>query len=104
MPATLNAFFPNEPDAEYNVEYYVKHHMPLVQNTLGKYGLKSWTVTKFVTGPDDSEPKYSFGSVMYWESLESIKNAFAGPEIGGLFEDVVNFSNKHAELLTGEIV
>lgn len=57
------------------MEYYVKHHMDLVQKSLGKYGFKSWAVTKFVTGADGSEPEYLFGYVVYWESLDSIKSA-----------------------------
>lgn len=102
MPATLTALFPSDPDATYDMDYYVKHHMPLVQRTIGKHGMSSWTATRFGPGVDGSEPRYTFGSVAYWDSLASIKAAFAAPEVTEVMGDVANFSNKQPVFLIGE--
>ncbi|TQN71200.1 hypothetical protein CSHISOI_04289 [Colletotrichum shisoi] len=38
--------------------------MPLIQERWGKYGVVSWSVTKFQDGADGSAPLYAFGSVV----------------------------------------
>ncbi|KAL1845681.1 hypothetical protein Daus18300_014468 [Diaporthe australafricana] len=103
MSVTVTVLFPNEPDAKYDYDYYVNKHMPLMQRLWGKYGVKDFSVTKFTAGPDGSEPKYAFGSTTSWDSYNQIKTAFAGPEVGEIFEDVHKFSNKHGVFLYGNV-
>ncbi|KAJ9139154.1 hypothetical protein NKR23_g8126 [Pleurostoma richardsiae] len=104
MAFTVTVVFPDEPDAKYDIDSYVEHHMPLVQSCWGKYGLQSWSATKFVDGVDGSHPLYAFGSVVVWDTEESIKTAFAGPEVAEIMGDVAAFSNKHAVFLMGEVL
>ncbi|GJC89625.1 hypothetical protein ColLi_12463 [Colletotrichum liriopes] len=104
MPITVTVVFPNEPDAKYDIEYYIKTHMPLIEKLWGKYGSGSWTVTKFQGGLDGSAPLYAFGSVVTWDSLDQIKAAFGGPEVGEIMGDVGNFSNKQPIFLIGEVL
>ncbi|KAM3538655.1 hypothetical protein ARSEF1564_008441 [Beauveria bassiana] len=104
MAVTVTVVFPNEPEATYDIEYYTKHHMPLVQSLWGKYGVQSWSATKFLDGPDGSKPLYAFGSIVTWDAYDSIKNAFAGPEVGEVMGDVANFSNKSPIFLYGEVI
>jgi len=102
MTATITVLFPNEPDAKYDIDYYVKHHMPLIQERWAQYGVKGWFATKFSNGIDGTPPLYAFGSTVEWESHEHIKTAFAGPEAKEIMEDIANFSNKQAVFLMGD--
>lgn len=102
MPVTITVLFPNDPDAKYDYDYYINKHLPLVQRLWSKYGVTGFSATKFTTGPDGSEPKYAFGSVVYWTSHDQIKAAFAGPEVGQIFEDNPNFSNKDGVFMFGD--
>ncbi|CCF36772.1 ethyl tert-butyl ether degradation EthD [Colletotrichum higginsianum] len=104
MTVTITVVFPNEPDASYDIEYYVSKHMPLIQERWGKYGVVSWSVTKFQNGVDGSAPLYAFGSVVTWDNVDQIKAAFAGPEAGEIMGDVAKFSNKQPVFLTGEVL
>ncbi|KAF4825611.1 hypothetical protein CGCSCA5_v000415 [Colletotrichum siamense] len=104
MTITITVVFPNDDDAQYDIDYYVTKHMPLIQERWGKYGVKSWSVTKFQPGADGAKPLYAFGSVVYWDNLEQIKTAFGGPEVGEIMGDVSNFSNKEPIFLTGEVL
>ncbi|WYZ45683.1 hypothetical protein EsH8_VIII_000999 [Colletotrichum jinshuiense] len=104
MVFTITVVFPNEPDAKYDIDYYVANHMPMIQDLWGKYGVKSWSVTKFQNSVDGSAPLYAFGSVVTWGSVDQMRTAFAGPEAEGIMGDVANFSNKHPIFLTGEVI
>ncbi|KAJ0326318.1 hypothetical protein COL5a_007146 [Colletotrichum fioriniae] len=78
MTVTITVVFPNDPDAEYDINYYTTKHMPLIQERWRKYGVTS--------------------------CFQQIKAAFAGPEAGGIMGDVPNFSNKQPIFLTGEVL
>ncbi|KAH6679905.1 ethyl tert-butyl ether degradation EthD [Plectosphaerella plurivora] len=104
MAVSITVVFPNEADAEYDIDYYITKHMPLIQSRWGKYGVKSWSVTKFGNGVDGSAPLYAFGSTVNWDNHEQIKTAFAGPEVGEIMGDVPNFSNKQPVFLVGEVL
>lgn len=104
MTITITVIFPNEPDADYDIEYYATKHMPLIQTLWSKYGLTSWSMTKFIDGIDSSSPLYAFGSTVTWDSIEQVKAAFAGPEASEIMGDVRNFSNKDPIFLTGEVL
>lgn len=104
MVTTITVVFPNEPDANYDIDYYIRHHMPLIQSLWGKYGVKGWSVTKYGNGIDGSAPLYAFGSVVVWESAAGIETAFAGTEVAHIMGDVPNFSNKQPIFLIGEVV
>lgn len=104
MAVTVTVVFPNEPDAKYDIEYYMAKHMPLIETRWGKYGIKSWSATKYSNGIDGSPPLYAFGSVVTWDNEEQVKTAFTGPEVGEIMADVPNFSNKQPIFLIGELL
>ncbi|KAH7141041.1 hypothetical protein EDB81DRAFT_948737 [Dactylonectria macrodidyma] len=104
MAFTVTVVFPNEPDAKYDIDYYLTKHMPMIQERWGKYGVISWSATKFIDGLDGSPSPYAFGSVVNWDNADQVKTAFAGPEVADIMRDVSNFSNKQAIFLLGEVL
>ncbi|KAG8160070.1 hypothetical protein KVR01_010707 [Diaporthe batatas] len=103
MAATLTVMYPNEADAKYDIEYYKTQHMPLMERLLGKYGVKSWTVTTYLPSADGSAAPYVFSSTVTWTSAQAIKEAFADESAPQILADVANFSNKQPVFLVGEI-
>ncbi|RHZ50676.1 uncharacterized protein CDV56_107002 [Aspergillus thermomutatus] len=104
MAFTITVVFPNDADAKYDIEYYTKNHMTLVEKHWSKFSLKGWSVTRFVPGLDGSTPLYAFGSEVFWESKMGMKNAFASPKAAEIMGDVPCFSNKSPIFLIREIV
>ncbi|KIW96785.1 uncharacterized protein Z519_02176 [Cladophialophora bantiana CBS 173.52] len=102
MVATVTVLYPT-PDLEFNMEYYLSTHMPLVFSKWLSYGMKEWKVVKFEDSPDGTKP-YSVAAVMTWESMDALKTALKGKEVEVIFGDVPNFSNKYALFLNGEVV
>ncbi|OHE92051.1 hypothetical protein CORC01_12632 [Colletotrichum orchidophilum] len=102
MPATFTILYPNEADAKYDIDYYVNSHMPLAAATWAAAGVKSWKVTKYAASADGKEPKYAFGGILIFDSVESIQKALTSPETAKVLQDVPNYSNKEPVFLIGE--
>jgi uncharacterized protein (TIGR02118 family) len=103
MSASITVLFPNEPDAKYDIDYYKTHHMPLIEKLWGHFGITSWSVTTFTTGPDGSDPAFTFGSTVNWVSAGAIETAFAHESVQKIMQDVPNFSNKPGTFLFGNV-
>ncbi|KAF6785550.1 hypothetical protein CMUS01_16561 [Colletotrichum musicola] len=104
MSIAITVLFRNEPDAKYDIDYYVDNHMPMIQSLWGKYGVTGWSATKYTSGADCSAPEFSFGSTVTWESEDQIATAFAGPEAKQIMGDVPKFSNTKPIFLFGETI
>ncbi|KAF7621035.1 hypothetical protein F9C07_1484821 [Aspergillus flavus] len=102
MPTTVTVLYPNDVDADYDLNYYLTHHMPLLDKLWGTRGLKGWTYTKYTPSPNGSPQPYVFGCSMTWESGDAMKAAFSGPGVKEAMADVAKFSNKQPIMLFGE--
>ncbi|KAF7586286.1 hypothetical protein BBP40_009163 [Aspergillus hancockii] len=75
--------------------------MPLIEHHWKKYGLQSWSVSKFNPAIDGGQPPYAFGSTVVWENETGIRQAMASPEAAEIMGDVVKFNNKQPLFLFG---
>ncbi|EXJ87491.1 hypothetical protein A1O3_04451 [Capronia epimyces CBS 606.96] len=103
MPANATVLYPADSDATFDLDYYLKTHLPLVHEKWGKYGLTDWKVIQFATGADGSKP-YSVAALLTWDTIESLQKALGTEDAGVIFADVKNFSNKAPVFLLGNIV
>lgn len=46
MSVIVTVIYPKTETSTFDLDYYMKTHMPLVQEKWGAHGLKNWTVTK----------------------------------------------------------
>lgn len=104
MSCTVTVVFPNDVDAKYDIDYYVKNHMTLIEKLWSNYGLKRWSVTNYVPGIDGTPPLYSFGSEVVWENEVGMKKAFESSTVAEIMADVAHFSNKPPIFLIGRTV
>jgi uncharacterized protein (TIGR02118 family) len=91
--------YPRKEGFKFNKEYYLSTHMPLAAKHWKKHGLKSYTVTEL--GADNP---YTYSVVMEFESAEGWGAAATDPNTKEVLEDVPNFSNVQAILLSGGII
>jgi len=96
--------YPNEEDATFDMDYYLKTHMPMVLKQWAQHGLQSYTVIKFIPGSDGSRPPYSVQATLQWKDREGVEKALAGEEQKIIFGDVKNFSNKGPVFMGGDVV
>lgn len=93
--------YPNEEGLQFNEDYYLQTHMPLVDSVWGKHGLKSWKIIKYTISADGSPSPYTISAKLEWESADSLKAAFQDPETPKVFADIPNFTNVKPITLAG---
>ena len=101
----ITVLYPNASDANFNMDYYLKTHMPMVAEQFGPHGFKGYSVCKIkgIPKPDktmDPGP-YSVQALLNFDSIKDFQAALGatGEKVMG---DVPNFSNQQPTLLVGE--
>ncbi|RYP43581.1 hypothetical protein DL770_011576 [Monosporascus sp. CRB-9-2] len=92
--AIVNVIYPKEAASNFDMEYYIKTHMPLVEKIWGPVGLKSWTV-----GTLDPESGFHVQAFLVWDSLEAFEKA----PTDEIFGDVKNFTNTSPVMWVGRL-
>lgn len=89
----------------FNMEYYLAGHMPLIEDAWGPYGLKSWSINEFQNpNPISGEaPPYLVQTTLNFDTLENFQRALK-MEYERTAPDVEKFSNVFPVIWAGETV
>ena len=87
----------------FDIDYYLKTHMPLVKDRWGPLGLKRAQAIKGVAKPDGSAPDYQMTALLTFGSMDDFKAAGKahGKEI---FADIPNFTKAQAVVQINDVV
>lgn len=98
----VSVFYPNSPDAKFDMAYYVKSHMPMVRDRCAP-ACRSIAAEGGVAGgaPGSSAPYIAIGHLTF-DSMESFQKAF-GPHTGEIMADVKNYTNVQPVIQVSEI-
>lgn len=83
--------YPKQEAGEFNYEYYLEKHMPLVQERLGD-ALKRAEVYKGLSGAGGAAETYVTVACLFLESVEAFGSSF-GPHAEEIMGDIPNFTN-----------
>ncbi|KAL2836414.1 hypothetical protein BJY01DRAFT_222025 [Aspergillus pseudoustus] len=75
MPAFLTLLYPNDPDAKFNLDYYVKSHMPMVEKEFRTHGLRGWQVSRFLSTVSGEPAPYAIQASLEFGTQEELENA-----------------------------
>ncbi|CAJ2505467.1 Uu.00g128610.m01.CDS01 [Anthostomella pinea] len=97
-PHNISVIYPA--GTKFDMDYYLKSHMPLVQKKWAPYGLTSWKVAHYTNegAPYVVQAWLEFGSADQWAK------ASASPEAKEVMGDIPNFSDKQPAMLIGDVV
>ncbi|PWN88586.1 hypothetical protein FA10DRAFT_268765 [Acaromyces ingoldii] len=100
MTYITNVVYDNDANAAFDMEYYIKTHMPLVQKHWGPRGLESWRV--FDYSKDSSSP-YKVHALLMWKDQASADDSISnhGAEV---FGDVPKFTKLTPNKFAGHLV
>ena len=88
----VSVMYPNEENAEFDIEYYKNEHMEIVEKHLKPFGLIKTGVEKGVSGGGDLAAPYICIGNLYFESQDDYDSGIS--EAGGkLRGDIPNFTN-----------
>ena len=99
----VSVFYANGPDARFDMGYYCRHHMPLVQRLCGG-ALKAVAVEKGLAGVTRAEaPSFVAMGHLIFESVEAYEKSF-GPHSAEIVGDVKNYTNIQPSIQISEIM
>lgn len=97
----LTVLYMNQPGATFNIDYYVKSHMPMVCRHIGKAATR-FEVAEGLPGPGQAPSPVKATGTIYLTDLAPLTEAMQkhGAEILG---DVKNYTNIHPTMVTEKL-
>ena len=98
----VSVFYPNRKDANFDMEYYCKRHIPMVQRLLGS-ALKGASVDEGVSGeePGSPAPYVAMGHLLF-ESVQAFQMSFS-PHVQVIMEDIPKYTNVEPTIQISEV-
>jgi len=98
----VSVIYSIQENADFNFEYYLNQHMPLVEKLYSEFGLKSWQVDEGKSLSSKHPAPTVAAAYMFFDSIDSVKAAFKnkGAEV---MEDTKNFTNIEPSVTISEI-
>ena len=94
--ATVTVLYPK--GTNFDMDYYMSKHMPLVAEKWTQHGLKSWKVINF-----GKDAEYCVQATLEFGSMEEFQKAGGSPEAGDVMGDVKNFSDQKPLIIGGSV-
>jgi uncharacterized protein (TIGR02118 family) len=99
----VSVLYPSGDNATFDMDYYCKRHMPMVQDRLGA-ACKRVAVEKGLSGgAPDTSPSYIAMGHLFFDSVAEFQAAFA-PHASELLGDVPNYTNTKPMIQISEVV
>ncbi len=98
----VTVVYPNAKGSRFDIGYYCKKHIPLVQRLLGQ-ALKGVAVEHGIAGgaPGSPAPYLAIGQLQF-DSVEAFQSAF-GPHTQEIMGDVPNYTNVQPVIQISEV-
>jgi uncharacterized protein (TIGR02118 family) len=96
----LTVLYKQPDDVEAFDKYYETTHAPLATKLPG---VRSYTVSGPVPGPDGAPPPYHLIAVLTWDSAEDFQAGMGSPEGQAAQADLANFATGGADILAGPV-
>lgn len=98
----ISVFYPNRKDTRFDMQYYCKRHIPLVQRLLGT-ALKGVGVEQGICGEQPaSPPTYVAIGHLLFDSVEAFQASF-GPHLQEIMADIPKYTNTEPTLQISEV-
>jgi uncharacterized protein (TIGR02118 family) len=89
---TLNVLYPNEEGAKFDMDYYLRSHIPMLKRVLGS-ALKGCIVEQGLGGRDPgTKAQFALLCHLRFDSVESYQRAI-GPVAEQIRNDVANYAS-----------
>jgi uncharacterized protein (TIGR02118 family) len=88
----VSVLYPNNEGSKFDMSYYCKSHIPMVQQKLGAI-CKGVAVEQGISGAaPGSRPAYVAMGHLYFDSVEAFQTAF-GPHAEAIMADIPNYTD-----------
>ncbi len=98
----VSVFYPNNEGSKFDMDYYCKSHIPMVQAKLGA-ALKGVSVEQGVGGPEPgSRATYVAMGHLLLDSVEAFQGAF-GPHAEAIMGDIPNYTDTQPTIQISDV-
>jgi uncharacterized protein (TIGR02118 family) len=98
----ISVLYPAGESTRFDMDYYCKSHMPMVQQKLGD-ACKSIAVEQGLAGgAPDTPPAYAAMGHLYFDSVAEFQRAFA-PHATAIMADIANYTNVQPVIQISEV-
>ena len=107
MPVIASVLYPF--GSKFDMDYYLKTHMPHVLNKWGPFGLQRYEVVDFTHGLqgldlDQTKTPYGTVAILHWHDTGGMAEGVKSEAESKVFADVPNFSDKAPIFIAGDVV
>ena len=98
----VSVLYPDTAGCKFDMNYYLNHHMPMVQQKLGP-ACKRMAVEEGIAGGAPGAPAtYVAMGHLYFDSPDAFQTAFA-PHAQAIMADIPNYTNSQPTIQIGEV-
>lgn len=98
----VSVLYPANASTKFDMDYYCKNHMPMVQRKLGP-ACKSIAVEQGIAGgAPGAPPAYVAMGHLYFDSVEAFQAAF-GPHASEIMSDIPNYTDIQPIIQVSEV-
>jgi len=98
----VSVLYPTGPGSRFDMDYYLRSHIPMVQQRLGA-ALRRVAVEQGLAGGGSGEPPpFLAAGHLHFDSLEAFQKAFA-PHAGPILADVPNYTSAQPVIQISEV-
>lgn len=101
MALSLQVIYPVLPDTNFNFDYYLGTHMPMVGQYMGAF-IDQTLVTRGLAGGPDTPPGIYAVATMVFADQAALDAALAAA--APVLADIANFTNVAPQMLIGEVI
>ena len=98
----VSVLYPAKEGATFNMDYYCKSHMPMVQNKLGAACKRVAVDQGLAGGAPGAPPTYVAMGHIYCDSIEAFQAAFA-PHAEAIMADIPNYTNVQPTIQVSDV-
>ena len=98
----ISVLYPYKEGSSFNMDYYLKSHMPMVQRKLGP-ACKQVAVEQGISGAQPgTKPAFSVTAHMLFDNVETFQAAF-GPHAAEIMADIPNYTKEQPIVQISEV-
>ena len=98
----VSAFYPNSPDAEFDMNYYMGKHIPMVRQKMGPACKNAAVELGLAGGTPGMAATYIAMGHLYFDSVDTFLAAFS-PHAGDILGDIPNYTNTRPVIQISEV-
>jgi uncharacterized protein (TIGR02118 family) len=96
--------YPNQSGARFDLDYYMKKHMPMVQELLSKFGMSGYSVSKGLGGFAPGSPaEFMITAQLKIDTLENLQAGMAA-QSATILADIPNYTDIQPHIQIDEVL